>query len=66
MREIVGIARTANYTSWGEPPQTCVYLPLEQNQLPAMTLYIRGAGADPASQVGRDQPRDRRRSIRKC
>lgn len=50
MREIVGIARTANYTSWGEPPQTCVYLPLEQNQLPAMTLYVRGAG-DPARQV---------------
>jgi predicted permease len=41
MRQIVGIARTANYTSWGEPPQRCVYVPLEQNHLPAMTLYVR-------------------------
>ena len=50
-REIVGVARTANYTSWGEPAQACVYLPLEQNHLPAMTLYVRGQ-ADPARLVG--------------
>jgi predicted lysophospholipase L1 biosynthesis ABC-type transport system permease subunit len=56
MREIVGIARTANYTSWGESPQRCVYVPIEQNHLPAMTLYVRTAG-DPAqvvSAVGRE------------
>jgi MacB-like periplasmic core domain len=41
MREVVGVARTANYSSWGEPPQRCVYVPLEQNHLPAMTLYVR-------------------------
>jgi putative ABC transport system permease protein len=41
MREIVGVARTANYSSWGEPPQRCVYVPLEQNLLAAMTLYVR-------------------------
>ena len=41
IRQVVGIARTANYSSWGEPPQRCVYLPLEQNHLPAMTLYVR-------------------------
>jgi predicted permease len=41
MRQIVGVARTANYSSWGEPPQQCVYVPLEQNHLPAMTLYVR-------------------------
>jgi predicted permease len=41
MRQIVGIARTANYSSWAEPPQRCVYLPLEQNHSPAMTLYLR-------------------------
>jgi putative ABC transport system permease protein len=44
MREIVGVARTANYSSWGERPQPCVYVPLEQNHLPAMTLYVRSQG----------------------
>jgi predicted permease len=43
MREIVGVARNANYSTWGEPPQRCVYVPLEQNPLPAMTLYVRSA-----------------------
>jgi macrolide transport system ATP-binding/permease protein len=41
MREVVGVARTANYSSWGEPPQRCVYVPWEQNHLPTMTLYVR-------------------------
>lgn len=41
MREVVGVARTANYTSLGEPPQPCVYVPLEQNYSDAMTLYVR-------------------------
>jgi putative ABC transport system permease protein len=50
MREIVGVARTANYSSFGEPPQRCVYVPLEQNHLPAMTLYVRSTG-DPAYMV---------------
>src|SRR6185312_1834402 len=36
MRQVVGVARTANYSSWGEAPQRCVYVPLEQNPLPAM------------------------------
>jgi predicted permease len=49
-REIVGVARTGNYSSFGEPPQRCVYVPLEQNQLPAMTLYVRSSG-DPAQMV---------------
>lgn len=44
MREIVGIARTANYTTLGEPPQPCVYVPLEQNYSDAMTLYVRSKG----------------------
>jgi predicted permease len=44
MREIVGVARTANYSSWGESPQPCVYVPLEQNYLAAMTLYVRTKG----------------------
>ena len=49
-REIVGVARTANYTSWGEPPQVCVYIPLKQNHLPSMTLYVRSYG-DPAQTI---------------
>ena len=44
MRQIVGIARTANYSNWGEPPQLCVYVPLEQNYSDAMNLYIRSRG----------------------
>jgi predicted permease len=51
MREIVGVARTANYSSWGEAPQLCVYIPLEQNHLPSMTLYVRSQG-DPAQIIG--------------
>jgi predicted permease len=41
MRQIVGIARTANYSTLAEPPQTCIYVPLEQNYSDAMTLYVR-------------------------
>jgi putative ABC transport system permease protein len=43
-RQIVGVARTANYTSWGEPPQPCVYVPLAQNYSEAMNLYVRSKG----------------------
>lgn len=43
MRQIVGVARTVNYTAWGEPPQPCVYLPLEQSYSDAMTLYVRSS-----------------------
>ena len=44
MLEIVGVARTANYSTLGEPPQACVYVPLEQNYSDAMTLYVRSKG----------------------
>ncbi|MFZ0594542.1 MAG: ABC transporter permease [Bryobacteraceae bacterium] len=44
MRQIVGIARNANYSTLGEPPQACVYVPLEQNYWDAMTLYVRTKG----------------------
>jgi len=43
-RQVVGVVRTANYTSWGEPPQACVYVPLEQNYTDAMVLYVRSQG----------------------
>jgi predicted permease len=46
MRQIVGIAGTVNYSGWGEPPQLCVYVPLEQNYSDAMTFYVRSK-ADP-------------------
>jgi hypothetical protein len=38
------IARNANYSNWAEPPQLCVYLPLEQNYSDGMTLYVRSQG----------------------
>ena len=44
MRQIVGIARNANYTNWAEPPQLCIYVPLEQNYSDAMVLYVRSEG----------------------
>jgi macrolide transport system ATP-binding/permease protein len=44
MRQIVGIAKTANYTAWGEPAQLCVYVPLEQKYSDSMTLYVRSKG----------------------
>jgi macrolide transport system ATP-binding/permease protein len=44
MREIVGIAKTANYTGLSEPPQLCVYVPLEQKHSDAMVLYVRSTG----------------------
>jgi len=45
MRQIVGVARTGNYSTWGEAPQHCVYVPLEQDYSDAMTLYVRSKGS---------------------
>jgi predicted permease len=50
LRQIAGIARTANYTAWGEPPQFCIYVPLEQNDSDTMALYIRTKG-DPLQEI---------------
>jgi macrolide transport system ATP-binding/permease protein len=44
MRQVIGVARTANYSAWGEPPQPCVYVPLEQNYSDVMVLYVRSRG----------------------
>ena len=49
-RQIVGVARTANYTAWGESPQFCVYVPLDQNYADTMALYVRTKG-DPLQQI---------------
>ncbi len=43
-REIVGIAKTANYTTWNEAPQNCVYVPLAQDYSDSMTLFVRSSG----------------------
>jgi macrolide transport system ATP-binding/permease protein len=50
MRQIVGVSRNANYTSWGESPQLCVYVPLEQNVGGVMALYVRSS-ADPGNMI---------------
>lgn len=45
---VIGVVKTANYQSLGEPPQPCVYTPLRQNFSDSMILYIRTAG-DPST-----------------
>lgn len=47
-RQVVGIVKNANYSSLGEHPQPCVYLPLGQNYSGDMILYVRADG-DPAN-----------------
>jgi len=47
-RVIVGVVKTSNYTTLGEPPQPCIYLPLSQNPGGAFTLYVRTPG-DPSA-----------------
>jgi predicted permease len=39
--QIVGIVKTTNYQSLGEPPQSCVYIPVRQNYTENMILYVR-------------------------
>ncbi len=52
MRKIVGVARTGTYSTWAEPPQLCVYVPLEQDYSDAMTLYVRSKGTPEAILLG--------------
>ena len=40
-REIVGVVKTANYSTLGEAPQACVYVPLRQSYSENMILYVR-------------------------
>jgi predicted permease len=40
-RQIVGIARNANYQSLGESVRSCIYIPLRQNFSDSMVLYLR-------------------------
>jgi predicted permease len=39
--EIVGVVKTTNYQTLGEPPQPCIYVPLRQNFSDGMILYVR-------------------------
>jgi predicted permease len=48
VRQVVGIVKDANYTTLGEAAQPCVYLPLRQNFLGGMVLYVRSR-QDPAA-----------------
>lgn len=48
VRVVVGIAKNADYTTLGEAPQPCVYLPERQNYAGGMVLYVRSRG-DPAA-----------------
>ena len=53
-RQIVGVAQNSNYTTLGESPQACIYLPLRQNPGASVTLYVRAA-RDPGSVLGEVQ-----------
>ena len=44
LRRIVGIVKTVDYASLGEPPQACVYLPLRQKYTDSMVLYVKTEG----------------------
>jgi macrolide transport system ATP-binding/permease protein len=48
LRQVVGVVKNANYSTLGEAPQPCVYLPQRQNFAGGMTLYVRSQG-NPAS-----------------
>jgi putative ABC transport system permease protein len=43
-RQVIGVVRTANYSNLAEPPQPCVYVPLEQSYSDSMVLYVRSTG----------------------
>jgi predicted permease len=46
-RQIVGVVKTSDYTTLGEAPQPCLYLPLRQSPGGSANLYVRSAG-DPS------------------
>ena len=46
--QVVGVAKTTNYQTLGEPPQVCIYVPLRQNYMDSMILYLRSV-RDPST-----------------
>ena len=53
-RQVIGVVKNSNYTTLGEAPQPCIYLPLRQNPGATATLYVRAA-RDPGSVLGEVQ-----------
>jgi predicted permease len=53
-RQVIGVVKNSNYTTLGEAPQPCIYLPLRQNPGATATLYVRAA-RDPGSILGEVQ-----------
>ena len=53
-RQVIGVVKNSNYTTLGEAPQPCIYLPLRQNPGATATLYVRAA-RDPESVLGEVQ-----------
>jgi predicted permease len=53
-RQVIGVVKNSNYTTLGESPQPCIYLPLRQNPGASVTLYVRAA-RDPGSVLGEVQ-----------
>lgn len=53
-RQVVGIVKNSDYSTLGEAPQPCLYLPLRQNQGASVTLYVQAA-ENPASLIGEVQ-----------
>jgi predicted permease len=51
IRQVIGIVKNANYTTLGEAAQPCVYLPLRQNFVEGMVLYV-SSRQDPAAILG--------------
>jgi putative ABC transport system permease protein len=43
-RQVVGVVKNADYSTLGEAPQLCVYLPRRQNYAGGMILYVRSWG----------------------
>jgi predicted permease len=50
-RQVVGVAKTANYETLGEGPQPCVYVPLRQAFSDGAVLYVRTT-TDPTGILG--------------
>jgi putative ABC transport system permease protein len=43
-RQVVGVVKTSDYTTLGEAPQPCLYLPMRQNTGGNFILYVRTTG----------------------
>ena len=54
IRQIVGVVKNSDYTTLGESPQPCIFLPLLQNPGGNVALYVRAFG-NPATILGEVQ-----------